>query len=129
MSWFDGIAETVGNIFDSETVQNILPGIVTAGAGILNNSIQSDKDQAALDREDARYEQQRQDAKEAQALELRLAALKALYGGGSGGGGGVDRRLTDAQRIAAVQNQGTLEQNAIASALSSLQSAYGLGAR
>lgn len=107
-----------------------LPTVADLGAGLFSSEAQKDADKVALEREEAKYQQELELARQKAALDLKLAALKAQYaGGGGGGGGGANTRLTDAQKLAAIQNQATLKQDAITSALNALQNAYGLGQR
>ena len=97
-----------------------IPAVVEGAVGIFGNSIA--QDQASEERENALSDQREQNI-----MELRLQALKAAYGGsGGGGGGGRDyNKLTAAERIAAVQNQGDSQQTAIANLIAGMQNAYG----
>lgn len=100
------------------------------GAGLFASEAKKDADKVALEREEAKYQQELELARQKAALDLKLAALKAQYaGGGGGGGGGANTRLTDAQKLAQIQAQANLKQDAITSALNALQNAYGLGQR
>lgn len=101
-----------------------VPSIIQAGAGYLQSDIQQEQ-------AEDKYNQQLALSREQQAMELKLAALKARYssGGGSGGSGIDPNKLTKAQHVAAVQNQGDTEQNAIANLIASMQNAYGMSTR
>lgn len=98
-----------------------IPSIVTGATGILGNSITQDRE------EEARANQLEDQAAQ-NILDLRLAALKAQYGSGGGGGGSGAKdpnKLTAAERIAAMQNQGDSQQTAIANLIAGMQNAYG----
>lgn len=110
-------------------ISDALPVAADLGAGLFGVEAQKDQEEALLAREDAKYKQELELQRQKAALELRLAALKAQYAGGGGGGGGASTKLTDAQRLAMIQNQANLKQDAITSALNALQNAYGLGQR
>lgn len=97
-----------------------IPAVVSGSIGILGNSI-------SQDREDENRENQLADQREQNILDLRLQALKAAYGSGGGGGGyrPDPNKLTAAERVSAVQNQGDSQQTAIANLIAGMQNAYG----
>ena len=101
-----------------------VPAVVSAGSGMLQSSISQDRenDKLALANENAR---------EDQIFQLKLAALKARYSGGGGSGGsGIDpNKLTKAQHITTIQNQGTSQQDAIKTLIDSMQKSYSLAGR
>lgn len=122
--FFDGVTKVLGTKAGSTAVSTA----AELGLGLLKQSAEKDSQDALLAREDAKYEQELELQRQKAALDLKLAALKAQYSGGSGGGG-ASTALTDSQRLAAIQNQAALKQDAISAALTGLQSAYGLGQR
>lgn len=120
MSWYDFLS-------DGDFWSGAVSGLAQAGVGLLSSRQQQSSQERAWEREDELREQQLAEARENQAFEYRLAALKALHGGG--GGGGASTRMTDAQRISAMQNQAELKQRSIADMMNVLQNAYSLGGR
>lgn len=111
---------------------DILSSAFSATVSGVGNYLANEQQQDLLNQQYAREDEIRaQDlaqAREKQALELRLAALKAMYGSG-GGGSGPFTGITDAQKVGAMQAQGELKQQSIQNALQSLQAAYQLGVR
>lgn len=112
---------------------DILSSAFSATVSGVGNYLANEQQQDLLNQQYAREDEIRaQDlaqARENQALELRLAALKAMYGSGGGGGSGPFTGITDAQKVGAMQAQGELKQQSIQNALQSLQAAYQLGVR
>lgn len=98
-----------------------IPAVVSAGAGLLQNSAQEDAQDEA---NELALQQQREDT----YLKLRLEALKAKYAQGSGGGGGGQdpNKLTMAERVTALQNQGDSSQSAINNLITAIQNGYSL---
>lgn len=126
MSFLDSVGDALSS---GDFLSSAFGTIATTAAGILGAERQQDQLDAQYAREDERYAQELAAAREKTALELRLQALKALYGGGGGGGGGPFTGITQAQKVAAVQGQGELQQTAVRDALTGMQNAYGLGVR
>jgi hypothetical protein len=117
-----GLGKILGDIFtDADFYKEVIPTVGQAALGIFQGEQQAD---AA----EQKYEQDLQLQREQAALELKLQALKARYAGGSGGGG-ASGKLTDTQRLGAIQSQHELRNTAITSTLNALQNAYGLGQR
>lgn len=107
-----------------EVITAAIPAVVSAGAGLLQQSHVEDQQQATLDREISAN-------REKTYLELRLAALKAQYqgagGGGGGGAAGPDPNfISKADRVSAVAGQGDLEQSAINNLIAAIQNGYSL---
>ena len=102
-----------------------VPALVTAGAGILGAGAQ--RDQA-----EENFQREQELANQDQALQLRLAALKAQYAGGGGGGGAAKpdpNFISKADRVSAVAGQGENEQSAINNLITAIQNGYALAGR
>lgn len=112
--WLDRLGEGL-------TTGDFLSGAFQALAGTAGMLFQSSSEEDSL-----KEQQKMQDKKD--RLALQLEALKLRYGqGGGGGGGGSAMQLTPAQRLAAMQNQGSAQSNAINSLISAMQAGYGRG--
>jgi len=117
MSFLESLGE---GLTSGDFLSGAFSAVANTAANLLASGMQEDQNDEALARQDKQN-----------MLELQLQALKARYGGGGGGGGGggASNKVTPAQRIAALQNQGESQQNAINSLITALQNGFLAGGR
>ena len=98
-----------------------------AGMAYLSNEQKKEATKESREYAEKLRAEQLKEARENKAFELRLAALKQLYGGGSGGGGGGSSAAANAAILNTFNQQSQLKQRSISDAAASLSQAYGLG--
>ena len=116
-SWFD---DWFGDVDEGALLGGAFNSLATMGIGLLNNSLQQDQ----LDRQDALLADQLAREDERYKQQLQLEALKAKFSGGGGGPAGPPP-LSDADKLAALNNQGILNQRALSDLVAGLNQAFG----